>query len=463
MIVRAIDSRNIYDIKRYTVQIKRSRPEGGFVAPVFKQTSYLFDHNLMNFIVTKMKPGDEFHVKDMVAKDSSGIEAIAPDIKLVIQKEKVKAPKFLAQNHMAAPNGIVADKLSELFSIRSSAVSLEELKNSNRLFIWDNELERQLYEVNQFDLTIKRGLGMSNVHFHSDSAEFSAKLKSFLKLHLQNGDELRFSNINVTVDSAQYVVPGVRLIVDAPFYADKESRKFISVTGRLVQSNEDRAGLSNVEITILVEDKDYEYKAKTDGQGNFKIDDILEGTEYSFVVESTEDVPEGTEVMLLNERGFAVKNLRSGERTVVSNEDLDVLNQIYALNELNLDSMLAHKEDKMNFSLHLNFSSTDEDLLRSSKEEVVKIIHFMKMNPDYRAHFVVYTDSKGNDMVNILVSEQRAYKITNLMLKHGIPYHRISYEGAGEANILNHCKNDVNCTEKEHAVNRRIEFTLSNS
>jgi len=462
ILVRSIDSDNLYRIRNYTVTAKRNSSKRGYSEPVFKQEDALFDHELMNFIVNRLQVGDFLDITDVKAVDSSGLEAFVQDIRLVVKAEPWIAPKFLASYHMACPNGIRNDRTEELLNVRSGTVSLEELKNSSRLLLWDKDMDRPGFKIEHFNLTIKRGIGKSTIQFSSDSAEFSDKLTSFIRDHLENGDELRFSDIKVGVDSTSYIVPGLRLIVDAPFYADVETRTFISVKGRIVTDNEEKTGIPNLTVTILVDDKDYRYRAECDKNGGFVVDELLQGSNYKFEVESTEEVPEGTALMLLNQQGFAVKQLSVGEVTSVSDEELDVLDQRYALNNLSLDSLIDNKTAEMPFSLHLNFSNSDE-LLRNSKQEVVKVINFLKMNPDYHVDFVVYTDTRGNDMVNILVTEQRAYKITNFMLKHGISYDRISYSGGGEAKIINHCRNDVECTEKEHQVNRRIEFLLYKS
>lgn len=459
ILVRAIDNDGIYKIHSYTVRAKRNSSKRGYSDPVFKQEHSLFDHELMNFIVNRLEPGDFLYLEDLKAVDSTGVEASVLDLKMVVKAEPWVAPKFLASYHMACPNGIRNEHYKGLFANHSGTISIEELKNSTRLLLWNKEMERPDYRIEGFDLSIKRGMGKSSIQFSSDSADFSEKLLAFIQEHIESGDELRFSDISVSVDSASYIVPGIRLIVDAPFYADIETRSFISVRGRIVADNADKTAIPNLTVTILVDDTDHRYKAQCDKDGTFVIDELLQGSDYHFEVESSEEVPEGTALTLMNQQGFAVTQLIAGETSSVSDHELDGLDERYALNALDLDSLMKNRTDEMPFSLQLSFSNNDE-LLRNSKAEMTKVVNFMKMNPNYNVDFVVYTDSKGNDMVNILVTEQRAYKITNFMLKHGITYDRISYSGGGEGKIINHCKNEVECTEKEHQVNRRIEFKL---
>ena len=42
----------------------------------------------------------------------------------------------------------------------------------------------------------------------------------------------------------------------------------------------------------------------------------------------------------------------------------------------------------------------------------------------------------------------------------GVPKERLSAQGYGNSRLLNHCAPGVECSEEEHAVNRRTEYTV---
>ena len=49
----------------------------------------------------------------------------------------------------------------------------------------------------------------------------------------------------------------------------------------------------------------------------------------------------------------------------------------------------------------------------------------------------------------------------NYIVAKGINPQRIKPEGMGESKLRNHCADGVDCTEEEHAYNRRTEFAVT--
>lgn len=66
-----------------------------------------------------------------------------------------------------------------------------------------------------------------------------------------------------------------------------------------------------------------------------------------------------------------------------------------------------------------------------------------------------HTDSKGSDEYNLKLSKLRAKSAYDYLVSKGITGTKIEYSGFGETKLLNQCGNDVECTEEEHAINRR--------
>jgi outer membrane protein OmpA-like peptidoglycan-associated protein len=46
------------------------------------------------------------------------------------------------------------------------------------------------------------------------------------------------------------------------------------------------------------------------------------------------------------------------------------------------------------------------------------------------------------------------------MIAHGVDKKRLKSVGYGESKLINKCGNNVQCTEEEHAKNRRTEFKI---
>ncbi len=97
---------------------------------------------------------------------------------------------------------------------------------------------------------------------------------------------------------------------------------------------------------------------------------------------------------------------------------------------------------------------------KKSAEELNKVIDIMKENPTLVVEFGAHTDSRGPDEWNMELSKRRADEVVRYIVSKGIDYNRIYGKGYGETMPLNHCVNDVECTDVEYLVNRRTEFLI---
>jgi outer membrane protein OmpA-like peptidoglycan-associated protein len=49
----------------------------------------------------------------------------------------------------------------------------------------------------------------------------------------------------------------------------------------------------------------------------------------------------------------------------------------------------------------------------------------------------------------------------DLLVKKGVKRSRLTAKGYGIAKLKNHCVPGVPCSEAEHALNRRVEYTVT--
>jgi len=106
------------------------------------------------------------------------------------------------------------------------------------------------------------------------------------------------------------------------------------------------------------------------------------------------------------------------------------------------------------------FETKQFNLLPAAIETLNKIVAVLQENSSIKVDISAHTDSKGNDQENFVLSEQRAKAVINYLVKNGISTARLSSKGNGETMLINRCKNGVECSELEHAVNRRVEFKV---
>ncbi|MVX36546.1 OmpA family protein [Myroides sp. LoEW2-1] len=92
--------------------------------------------------------------------------------------------------------------------------------------------------------------------------------------------------------------------------------------------------------------------------------------------------------------------------------------------------------------------------------ELSKVASLMLNYPQLKLEVRSHTDATGPDAYNMRLSERRAISTVDWLVKQGISRNRIKGIGMGESQIMNHCKNNVPCSEREHQKNRRSEFIV---
>jgi len=82
-----------------------------------------------------------------------------------------------------------------------------------------------------------------------------------------------------------------------------------------------------------------------------------------------------------------------------------------------------------------------------------KVVKMMQEHPDLKFSIEGHTDSDGDDILNLKLSEERAKTVMNTMVKLGISADRLSTKGFGESAPI-----DTNSSAEGKANNRRVEF-----
>ena len=108
------------------------------------------------------------------------------------------------------------------------------------------------------------------------------------------------------------------------------------------------------------------------------------------------------------------------------------------------------------------FDYNKSDITRSSSKELFGIVYFLKDNPTATLELGAHTDSRGGDSFNEKLSAFRAKQAVDFIVTKGqIDSNRISAKGYGETQLVNKCKNNVECSEEEHRWNRRAEIKVT--
>lgn len=123
---------------------------------------------------------------------------------------------------------------------------------------------------------------------------------------------------------------------------------------------------------------------------------------------------------------------------------------------LNPIEVIVLKEEILLGDIHFEFDRFN--ITQQGAFELDKLVQVMKRNPQMRIKVGSHTDTQGSAEYNQKLSENRAKTTVQYLLSKGIESYRLESEGYGESKPKINCGD--NCTEEQHAINRRSEFEI---
>ncbi len=100
------------------------------------------------------------------------------------------------------------------------------------------------------------------------------------------------------------------------------------------------------------------------------------------------------------------------------------------------------------------------NLRSDARAELDKLVKLMRQYPKMKVELSAHTDSRSSAEFNQKISDGRAKASADYLFKRGVSRSRVEYKGYGENMLVNKCADGVQCTEQEHAQNRRTEFKI---
>jgi outer membrane protein OmpA-like peptidoglycan-associated protein len=105
------------------------------------------------------------------------------------------------------------------------------------------------------------------------------------------------------------------------------------------------------------------------------------------------------------------------------------------------------------------------DIRRDAELELQKVLAVLNKYPTMTIDIRSHTDCRGTMSYNERLSNNRAQSTRQYLVDKGVAVDRLTAKGYGESRLLNNCgcepKNDSNCSDEEHQVNRRSEFIVT--
>ncbi len=109
---------------------------------------------------------------------------------------------------------------------------------------------------------------------------------------------------------------------------------------------------------------------------------------------------------------------------------------------------------------HIYFDLDKSNIRKDAKVELEKIVEVLTQNPTIKIEIGSHTDSRQSKAYNQALSQRRAKSTMDYLVKRGINKNRLTAKGYGETQLVNHCSDEVKCSEAEHQLNRRSTFVI---
>lgn len=241
-----------------------------------------------------------------------------------------------------------------------------------------------------------------------------------------------------------------------PINEEDESLLTIDLRGQVYEKIPgDYSG--GMEVLLLGDDGEILGRVKTDKDGKFIFEKLAPDDEYMFALADEGD--DKLKIILLGEDGKILdyaERMKDGKfvyKRLSAEEDVLTL--------INEDDVVIKIRSTDNFkisNIYYDYGSADINPIAAA--ELSKLVTILQKNKHIGAKLSSHTDSRGTDGFNLDLSKKRAVKAVEYIMSKGIENSRISGEGFGETKLVNKCANGVECSDEEHAKNRRTEFTI---
>ncbi len=222
-----------------------------------------------------------------------------------------------------------------------------------------------------------------------------------------------------------------------------------------VYENEAGDFTDRIEIIVLNSEGTVLSRTFTRKDGKFLFKQLFPDDQYIFRLIA--DNP-GLKISILDAQGNVLHNLTRKGRDFIYNRFGEGDPILSLLNEKNLTIKIS-PDDRFAIP-NIYYDLDDFELNESARKQLDKLVTILEKNPEIGVKVRSHTDSRASGQYNLRLSEKRAEAVIRYLQSHAIDGGRIEGRGLGEQQLVNHCKNDVHCTEEEHARNRRTEFSL---
>jgi outer membrane protein OmpA-like peptidoglycan-associated protein len=123
--------------------------------------------------------------------------------------------------------------------------------------------------------------------------------------------------------------------------------------------------------------------------------------------------------------------------------------------------MVSARLDKSIVLQNIHYDHNGWALRPEATSSLDNIVTLFQDNPGLSAELGSHTDSRGAEASNLALSQTRAEVAMVYVVSKGVDFQRVTAKGYGEAQIANRCVDGAECSDSEHAENRRTVLRIT--
>jgi len=246
----------------------------------------------------------------------------------------------------------------------------------------------------------------------------------------------------------------------------KEKSVVKALKGKLlIEFYGNTAPLINASVSLMKNGKiDSSTITRTDKYGDFEV--MLKNNTDNYGLSVEPETKEVTTIILATQQGQEISRMKRGPKGFTYDlipADISMLTEMQTNEDifLTVDKFVKGSKTELKVIENINYASDEFKVNKAAQITLDKIVKLMKESPALKLEIISHTDAKGDDKFNSTLSQKRSMAVLDYLVVNGIEQNRLHAKGSGETMIRNRCKNGIDCTEKEHAYNRRTEFNFS--
>lgn len=201
-------------------------------------------------------------------------------------------------------------------------------------------------------------------------------------------------------------------------------------------------------------------QSNTNNDGYFEFNDVKNNINYTVGVKSIPETKSLNKIYLFSENNKKISKMNKGANgeftySILPSAEIQLKEIIYE------DPWLDLKTSNKKITESILFEFGSSAITPEAKTILYKVSDIIKKDKSLQLIINAHTDSRGDAAQNLKLSEQRAQSVMNYLVENGVEGTRLKSLGHGETKLLNKCKDGVECSASEHAINRRIEFEVT--